>query len=322
MRIFAVLAFIAGAGFVSVLLIYAGLAPIAHALARFGVFGLIVVILAHVPVIALLGAAWWLIGSRSGEPTLGAFIWSRAVRDAAAEALPLSQLGGYVIGARALILSGADTARAGLSTLLDLTLEFAAKIPYIVLGLLALAWLIPRDRTALLVTAAFISAAALMVVLWVRRTRVPVDQIARWLSRWPRLHEFQARIAALIQEMTARPSAVRGGALLHFLCWSIGAGETWLVFHFIQLPVGIGPALAVDSVVGGIRALSFFVPGALGVQEGSYVLLCGLFGIPPGAALALSLVRRARDLLIAAPVLLSWQWREGHAILFPRRFKS
>lgn len=322
MRIAAVLAFIAGAALASVLLIYAGLAPITHALARFGLVGLIIVILAHVPVIALLGGAWWLIGRGAGEPRVALFIWARAVRDAAAEALPLSQVGGYVIGARALMLSGADAARAGLSTLLDLTLEFAAKIPYIVLGLLTLAWLRPRDMASSLAIAALIAAVALLVVLWAKTTNAPAEKIARLLARWPRLSDLQSRLAALIGEMTSHRAAVRGGALLHFVCWLIGAGETWLVFHFMHVPVGVGPALVIDSVVGGIRAISFFVPGALGVQEGSYVLFCGLFGISPGAALALSLVRRARDLFIAAPILLSWQWREGHAVLFPQRFKS
>src|SRR2546421_547394 len=74
------------------------------------------------------------------------------------------------------------------------------------------------------------------------------------------------------------------------------------------------PALVMDRLVGAIRAVVFLVPGALGVQEGGYVLLCALFGLPPGAALALSLARRGRAVLIAAPVLLSWEWREGRTL--------
>jgi uncharacterized membrane protein YbhN (UPF0104 family) len=70
----------------------------------------------------------------------------------------------------------------------------------------------------------------------------------------------------------------------------------------------------IDSLVGALRAASFFVPGALGIQEGGYVLLCGLFGLSPAAALALSLARRARDLLFAALVLPSWQWVESRAL--------
>jgi hypothetical protein len=53
------------------------------------------------------------------------------------------------------------------------------------------------------------------------------------------------------------------------------------------------------------------VPNALGVQEGGLVLLGGMFGIGPDAALALSLVKRGRDLVIGVPALLAWQLVEG-----------
>lgn len=321
MRIAAILAFLAGAALVAVLSIYAGIAPIAGALAHFGFAGLAIVVIAHLPVIALLGIAWWSIGRGAGEPGAPAFIWARAVRDAAAEALPFSQLGGYVVGARALILAGAGATRAGLSTLLDLTFEFLAKIPYVVLGLAILAWMKPRDAAFAAPAAAALGIAGLSIVLWLRKSESPAETLARVFARWRCFADMHARIAAILREMTANPRAVRGGALLHFACWILGAGETWLFLHFLHAPVGFWAALVVDSVTGGIRAAAFFVPGAIGVQEGSYVLLCGLFGIPPGTALALSLARRGRDLMIAGPVLLSWQWREGRA-LFQSRFKS
>jgi uncharacterized membrane protein YbhN (UPF0104 family) len=100
------------------------------------------------------------------------------------------------------------------------------------------------------------------------------------------------------------------------VCWALGAGETWLIFHVMQVAVSLRASLVIDSLVGAIRAASFLVPVAIGVQEGGYVLLCGLFGISPATALAFSLARRARDFLIAGPVLLSWQWREALK-LFP-----
>jgi hypothetical protein len=46
------------------------------------------------------------------------------------------------------------------------------------------------------------------------------------------------------------------------------------------------------------------------VQEAGYALLAPLVGIDPAAALALSLVRRARDVVVGVPTLLIWQARE------------
>ena len=57
------------------------------------------------------------------------------------------------------------------------------------------------------------------------------------------------------------------------------------------------------------------VPSGLGVQEGAYALLGPLFGLPADAALALSLLKRARDLAIGIPLLLGWQVIESRRTL-------
>jgi hypothetical protein len=70
-------------------------------------------------------------------------------------------------------------------------------------------------------------------------------------------------------------------------------------------------ALAIEAMLHAIMALAFFVPGRVGIQEASYALLGTIFGIPPEIALSLSLLRRARDFVIAVPVLLLWQGVEA-----------
>jgi len=49
----------------------------------------------------------------------------------------------------------------------------------------------------------------------------------------------------------------------------------------------------------------------VGVQEGAYLLLGGAFGLSPEMALALSLLKRARDLVIGLPTIALWQAIEG-----------
>jgi hypothetical protein len=64
-----------------------------------------------------------------------------------------------------------------------------------------------------------------------------------------------------------------------------------------------------------LRTFGFWVPAALGVQEAAYVLVSGLFGLGPELAIAFSLVRRARDLLIGFVGLSVWQGLEvKHAL--------
>jgi hypothetical protein len=75
----------------------------------------------------------------------------------------------------------------------------------------------------------------------------------------------------------------------------------------------LGEALVIESLLHAIRGAAFAIPGALGAQEGGLVLLCAIFGIPPEQAIALSLVKRAADVVVGAPGLLAWQMLEwGH----------
>ncbi len=313
MRLLGLAAFLVGACLLFVLVVHAGLAPVLSVLGTMELQGLLLISLAHLPIVVLLGLAWWTI-YRSGErPGVLRFVWARAVRDASAEALPFSQLGGYAIGARALSLAGADATAAGASTFLDLILEFSAKIPYILLGLALLA-----DFRSDKFAAAAAIAVCLCILLALPFLRRPLQRLTsiHFFPHWQALRSMRRRAALALGRMTARGEGFSISILLHLACWILGAGETWLIFHVMHVAVSLRASLVIDSLVGAIRAASFLVPVAIGVQEGGYVLLCGLFGISPATALAFSLARRARDVLIAAPVLLSWQWREALK-LFP-----
>ena len=78
----------------------------------------------HAVFIALLGAAWWALVPHASPLT---FIWARLIRDAGADLLPLSQVGGYAMGARAATLRGVPAQVAIASTVVDVTLGY--KLP-------------------------------------------------------------------------------------------------------------------------------------------------------------------------------------------------
>jgi hypothetical protein len=69
--------------------------------------------------------------------------------------------------------------------------------------------------------------------------------------------------------------------------------------------------LVIESMLYAARSLAFAVPNAVGVQEGAYILLGAGFGLTPEMALALSLLKRARDLTIGLPALVAWQLLES-----------
>jgi putative membrane protein len=141
-------------------------------------------------------------------------------------------------------------------------------------------------------------AISMVVGHWTAEARPPVGE----------LHDTVWRVYR-------RGTRLAGGFVLHVVCWVVGAGEVWLALKFLGHDVSWETALIIESLGQAIRSAAFVVPGALGVQEGGYVLLGAVFGIDPQISLALSLTKRVRDIVIGAPALLAWQVVEGQRLL-------
>jgi putative membrane protein len=97
--------------------------------------------------------------------------------------------------------------------------------------------------------------------------------------------------------------------------WVSGSVEIWLVLYFFGQPVSPGTALAIEALAQAVASAGFVVPGALGIQEGGFLLFGEAFGLTADTALALALARRVRDLLLFAPAVLIWQFGEGKRLL-------
>jgi putative membrane protein len=312
-----VIAFVVGIGVLAALTVYAGAGGILRAFAALGISGLAIIVIIHLPVEALMGWAWWIIGEDLAQAAPRKFIWARFVRDAAAEALPLSQLGGFVFGVRALQLGRVSAIGGVLSMSVDLVMELWAKLPYFVAGLLTLLALSRGLHLWGSLSFVFGISAVLFAIPYVFRRR-----LRRWLERsalalarrWPHLGSPDEG-TIFFDRLFAAPRRLVAGFALHLVCWFLGAAEAWVVFYLMGPRVTPLEALAIDSLAMGLRTFAFLVPAAAGIQEGGYVLVCALFGIAPASAIALSLARRARDIALGLPVLGAWQVIESRAHL-------
>lgn len=148
------------------LVAYFGFSEVAHALFAVRWTGFLTIVAFHLAVTALLGVAWYLLAPRSAP--LMAFVFGRLVRDSGSEILPLSQVGGFVMGARAAALLGLPTAVAIASTIVDLTLEMLAQLGYTALGLSILSAQKPNNHliawAALGIVLAFLAAIGFILV--------------------------------------------------------------------------------------------------------------------------------------------------------------
>jgi putative membrane protein len=237
------------------------------------------------------------------------------IRDAGAEVLPVSQMGGCVLGVRVVALAGVPATLAAASTMVDLTLEFLAKIGYMAIGLGLLAYLRPETPVALPVaigvTATGLFAAAFIVVQ--RHGFAAFDRFVRVLgSGWAeRTAAGAAALHAALTRIYRHRGGLWGGFALHLACWILSGVEVWVALRLADAPLGFGSVLVIESLLYAVRTVAFAIPNAVGVQEGAYILIGAALGLTPEMALAVSLLKRARDLVIGFPTLVVWQAVEG-----------
>jgi putative membrane protein len=297
------------------LILHFGLPEVARALRAAGVAGLAAISGLHLVAMTTMGVAWWAVaGGRAAPAGPRAFVWGRLMRDAGSEVLPLSQVGGYVLGARAVLLQGVPAPLAAASTIADVTFEVCSQVVYTMLGLVLLLRLRPETALALpvLIGLAVAIVAVIGFVLVQHRGASHIDRLAARLARdWlTALSAAAAAVQAEIRGLYARRGGLLLCFLLHLAAW-IGTGlEAWVVLRLMGHPLNFATVLVIESLLYAIRSVAFVVPNAIGVQEGAYIMLGAGFGLTPDVALALSLLKRGRDLLLGIPPLLIWQFFE------------
>jgi glycosyltransferase 2 family protein len=319
MKLFGVLALLLGLLAGTLLIAHYGVASVAAALLAIGWRGFLVVILLHLAILALCGLSWFVLVPATERSGPRPFIWGRFVREAVSEILPLSQLGGLVMGGRAASLAGLSGRLAAASSVVDATMELLGQLAFAALGLALLASLHPEAPFIRAVGLA-LAAALVVVILFIafqHRGFVLLERVAERLSRqWSSSGGWSAGIIQdAIHGIYERHGRLLAGLLLHLLAWIAGAFEAWIALLLMGSPLPLAAVVAIEGLLAGARGVAFAVPAALGVQEGAYVVLGGLFGLPPDTALALSLLKRARGVVLGVPSLLLWQVAEGRQLL-------
>jgi len=276
----------------------------------------LLVVAVRAAAVAAAGAGWWLLFPADVRPSVWICMGLRFVREGANALLPLAQIGGDFIGARCLALRGVRGTVAAASVIVDVLMQAASQLVFALIGLVLL---IAIGGNELIVWPVAIGLALALPALggflliqgetgqrlikWVLGA-VAGDR--QWLTfgaiddLFARLDTFYSNRRGLIQSI-----------IWHLGGWFVGAIEVWVVLTFMGYSIDFGDAVLIESLMHAVRGAAFAVPGALGAQEGGLIVLCAIFGVPPEAALALSLVKRIPDLVIGVPGLVAWQAMEG-----------
>lgn len=267
----------------------------------------------------------WRISVGSSVPALSRWFLIRWIREAVNSLLPVAQLGGNILGIRLLMQRGVPGPLAGAGTTLDLTIEAVTQAFFTIAGFAALALTSPDQGWMDWVSGALV-LLVLGVVGFIAAQRAGlmrlIEGAARLLRRvFPGLPiEAVEGLHAELMRLQGKPGALAAASSIHLAAWLAGTLETWLALWAMGVQVGGSPvgweaAFVIESLGQAARSAGFAVPGALGVQEAGLVLIGGLFGLTAEEAIALSMVKRARELLVGLPGLVAWQALEGRRLL-------
>jgi putative membrane protein len=269
-----------------------------------------------------LSALAWRLSLGGAGLSPAAIFRIRWVREGVNALLPVAQIGGQVVGTRLLVHEGLAPALAVAGTILDLTLEAAAQLIFTLAGIGALL-MMSRDHSWLSWVGGGLFLTALGVAGFIAAQRLGLMRliergVERMATTWPATANWS--MAGLHDRLMARQAdigAVAKATATHTLSWAIGGLEVWIALRALGHGVTVLDAVVIESLGMAARSAGFAVPGAVGVQEGGFVLVCGLFGVPAEPALALSVLKRLRELLVGAPALVVWQVRKDkEGVLF------
>jgi glycosyltransferase 2 family protein len=183
---------------------------------------------------------------------------------------------------------------------------------------------IPSSTPALFAFGGVVFTGVLTLVMWLllRRSsiagkfargmsRLPVRFLARWADdRRAHFEELDTSARAHF----AAPARTRLACVVPFaLEWVVEGVETLIILRCLGVPIGLGETLALDGLGSLLRAVVFFVPAGLGIQDAFQVMLLGSLGVvdPIATGTAFIVIKRAKEILWIAIGLLLLVGRKG-----------
>jgi uncharacterized protein (TIRG00374 family) len=254
----------------------------------------------------LLEAISWkyLLLSRDKIPSLNCLFWLRLGGESLNQLTPTASLGGEPFKAAALQSRGIPWDEATASVVIHKGILVLSLALYIFVGLALAPFLLPgaSSHLAALSLAALGLATAGGIFVFVQR-RAPCGFGLRFLNKLgvcpPSLMEREETFNNLDARLSSFYREHRGRCLLaftlFFLSWLLHGVEVYLMFWLLGHPIGWDLAICLDALAMLFTALGFFIPAAMGVQEGGNILLALGFDLGMVLGVAFSILRRLRE---------------------------
>jgi putative membrane protein len=324
MKIASYIGLVVGLAVMTGLLAWQGIMEIANLLISSG-WALLWVPMVWIPSVLMNARCWQLLFAPGFGPTFRQAFYAQWMGRAVNTLLPVASIGGEVVKARTLILWGIDTAHASASAVVDKTIQALTIILWGTAGTILLTYLALDDELAMsILVGGIVIGAGIAGFIIVQRAGMFgfIAKSAQKITKsdfFENLTETADAVDRTVNNLYRLRSRITVATLWRLVALVSQTGEVWLAAYLLGYPIGIVEALLLKSLSSTLCDFAFVVPNSYGVQEGAFVILGGLIGLPPEVSLAISLAIRIREVLIDVPGLVLWQHHEGRTFFRRRR---
>ena len=220
--------------------------------------------------------------------------------------IPAGGMGGEPV--KAVMLKthyGVDYREGTASLILAKTINMIALVVFLIAGFVLMIQAQALPRAYEYVAGIGLLAFTVGVFLFFVIQRLSITSLTgTWISRWrfarraeDILHHIHDMDDRLVRFYTEDRGRFAGALVLALVNWLLGAVEIYYTLVFLDNPITWAEAWIIEAVAQMVRTGAFFIPAAIGVQEGAFLLVCGAVTGSPPVGLAVSVVRRIREII-------------------------
>jgi uncharacterized protein (TIRG00374 family) len=251
--------------------------------------------------------AWswkYILVDTPARTTVGRLFWLRLGGEALNQLTPTASLGGEPFKASRLQADGVPLEMASASVVIMKGILVLSLVLYIFTGLALAPFYLPEAaKHMLFLSLAALGLAAAGIIFVVVQGREPFGNSFRFLNRRGWLPHFLRDQEGFLGDLDTAmsqfyrqyPSRAALAFFLFFLSWLLHSVEVYLMFWLLGHPISPGMAVCLDALAMLFTALGFFIPAAMGVQEGGNILLALGFKLGFDLGAAFSILRRIRE---------------------------
>lgn len=266
----------------------------------------------------LISVVGWLLTFKTvpmTSPWMGRLYLVRMAGEAFNNVTPLGSVGGEPV--KALMLKhryGLGYREVGVSLILDKTVVAIGLALFLSVGFVLL---MPSERlegTFKTVSGLGLAALSTGILLFFLIQRF---RIASWVGQRLGGSRFGARLGRVLRLVgdvderivrfyTVHWKRFAAALSLALVNWTLGAVEVYAVMWWLGQPVTLVDAWGIEAMAQLVRTGTFFIPAGLGTQDGTFVFVCSAITGNAPVGLAMSVVRRCREIVWILTGLALW----------------